>query len=816
MRNSATLVAVTEGQDTSDINFKLDRGGSISGMTYDFDGTTPLGGVNVSAYSESGGFGHTRSRQDGSYQIEGLTSGSYTVEAEASDRGYFRVFYDGVTDFEAVSLVLVTVGADTPNIDFTMLAGGSISGQVVTANPGEPLGGVEVWAQSYDCCGGGNGARTLPDGTYEIIGLAPGDYRVRAQQPDAGLVGMFFDNTTDWIEATRVPVAAGETTPNINFALGVGGSISGVVYRSDGVTPIAGADVWASDYVCCEGGGNGALTAADGSYTISGLPGGDYRVQASKPGYAFEFYDSTSSFISSTAVTVLAGRETPNITFTLDLAGTISGIVTEAVGGAPVPGANVFAHSESGGGGGTVTGQDGKYVIESLAPGVYIVGAEKDGFILEFWKETSNHISSTPVTVDEGADTPNIDFTLDRGGSISGTVVAAAGGGPILGAEVDAFPAGGGCCGSSARTAVDGSYTVSGLVAGSYIVTAIVKKPGPGYVREFFEETPRYGSSTPVTLTAGGNELDINFTLDLGGSISGRVLTAIGGSPIAGAIVEARLPGACCGEEARTAPNGSYVIAGLAPGSYIVTAERDGFVLEFWEEKPNYDSSTPVTVTAGVNEPDINFTLDPGGSISDTVLAQGGAPVGGARVFVIPAGEPWPPSDEDGPGDRSRPDGTYRIDGVPPGDWIVIAWASDQGYVIQFYDHTIDPASSTPVTVVIGGDRANTDFDLVQGGSISGTVVSSVGSEPLGGISIYAQTHPGGVFLGFADSRPDGTYSVMGLPAGDYKLAAVDEEGLGYSDEYYDGVADPGSAAVVTVVGILDTPGKDFNLDPLP
>ena len=118
--------------------------------------------------------------------------------------------------------------------------------------------------------------------------------------------------------------------------------------------------------------------------------------------------------------------------------------------------------------------------------------------------------------------------------------------------------------------------------------------------------------------------------------------------------------------------------------------------------------------------------------------------------------------------------------------------------------------------MVIGGDRANTDFDLVQGGSISGTVVSSVGSEPLGGISIYAQTHPGGVFLGFADSRPDGTYSVMGLPAGDYKLAAVDEEGLGYSDEYYDGVADPGSAAVVTVVGILDTPGKDFNLDPLP
>ena len=712
----ATLVDVTEGSETAGIDFTLDQGGSVSGMVYDTDGTTPLAGVNISAFSEGGSSGHTRSGPDGSYMLEGLATDDYRVEADASDRGYFRVFYDGATGYDDATLVPVTVGADTPNIDFTMLVGGSITGQVVTDNPGAPIGGVDVWAQTYDCCGGGgNGARTLPDGTYEITGLAPGDYRVRAQKPEEGLVGEFFDDTSDWGQAARVAVLAGAVTQDIDFALGVGGSLSGFVYEADGTTPIPGANVWANQFVCC-GGGNGALTDGDGSYEINGLAPGDYRVTAEKPGFSFEMFSETANYESATPVTVTANADTPNVNFTLDEAGTISGTVYEADGTTPIPDANIWANADGGGGNGAETNPDGTYVIESLAAGGYTVSASKDGYATEFFLETQRYSSATPVIVVAGADTPNVDFTLE-----------------------------------------------------------------------------------------------------LPGSISGIVYEADGVTPIAEAIVRANATAGCCGRGAVTAADGMYTIEGLTPGSYVVNARGDGFAREFYQETPNYDSSTPVAVAAGTNVPDIDFTLDPGGSVSGTVLhAVGGAPVEGAYMFVMPAAQPWPPMDDNLISGSSAADGTYTIGGVPLGDWVVIAWASSQGLVLQFHDHTLDPASSTPVTVTEGADSAGIDFDLVEGGSISGTVTDATGTTPIEGILIIAETEPGELFLGFGESEPDGTYSIMGLPAGDYILTALDEEDLGYEDEYYDGVVDRGSATLVTVVGTADTPNRDFTLEASP
>ena len=106
------------------------------------------------------------------------------------------------------------------------------------------------------------------------------------------------------------------------------GSISGGVYRSDGVTPVAGADVWANDY---DGGpGNGyARTAAEGTYAMTGLPAGDYRVESSAAelGYGREFYRETSEYQLATHVAVVPGATTPGVDFTLDSGGSISGAI---------------------------------------------------------------------------------------------------------------------------------------------------------------------------------------------------------------------------------------------------------------------------------------------------------------------------------------------------------------------------------------------------------------------------------------------------------------------------------------------------------
>ena len=157
--------------------------------------------------------------------------------ARGLEQGLAGEFYDNTTDWHLAARVVVTAGQNTVNIDFSLARGGSISGTVYEADGVTPVADVDVWADSYDCCGGGEGTRTAADGTYTIRRLTPGDYRVHARGSERSLAGEFYDNTTDWHLAARVSVTEGQTTAGIDFTLEAGGSISGIVYESDGVTP---------------------------------------------------------------------------------------------------------------------------------------------------------------------------------------------------------------------------------------------------------------------------------------------------------------------------------------------------------------------------------------------------------------------------------------------------------------------------------------------------------------------------------------------------------------------------------------------------
>ena len=77
---------------------------------------------------------------------------------------------------------------------------------------GIQLPDVDVWSDTYVCCGGGNGTRSGTDGTYTITGLAPDDYRVQVDATRLGYTRQFFSSTADWDRSLRVTVAAGTTT----------------------------------------------------------------------------------------------------------------------------------------------------------------------------------------------------------------------------------------------------------------------------------------------------------------------------------------------------------------------------------------------------------------------------------------------------------------------------------------------------------------------------------------------------------------------------------------------------------------------------
>ena len=104
-------------------------------------------------------------------------------------------------------------------MDFSLEAGSSISGTVYLADGITPVANADVWADSYDCCGGGEGTRSASDGTFTIEGLVPGDYRVQARASDQGLTREFFDDTTDWDLAAKVTVTPGQSVSNVDFSL---------------------------------------------------------------------------------------------------------------------------------------------------------------------------------------------------------------------------------------------------------------------------------------------------------------------------------------------------------------------------------------------------------------------------------------------------------------------------------------------------------------------------------------------------------------------------------------------------------------------
>jgi len=107
----------------------------------------------------------------------------------------------------------------------------------------------------------------------------------------------------------------------------------------------------------------------------------------------------------------------------------------------------------------------------------------------------------TSVTVAEGQHVYHIDIALapltgGGNGSISGTVYDRATGKPLAGAKVMA-----GCCGQSAQSGSDGTYTITGLADGSYSVKAMKT----GYLCATYP--------SPVVITNGNSVTGIDFHL---------------------------------------------------------------------------------------------------------------------------------------------------------------------------------------------------------------------------------------------------------------------------------------------------------------
>jgi hypothetical protein len=242
---------------------------------------------------------------DGRYEIKDLPAGRYSLSVTRS--GYLPLRYGQRQPFEQGKPLDVANGQVVQNVDFAMPRMGTIAGRV-TDELGDPIEGAGVFAMRLEYWNGRR--RVVPGsqiersddaGQYRLKGLAPGTYWVMAQIRETwtvtengkteqlGYAPTYLPGITNVADAQRVAVGIGQQVVVNDFSLvpGRAAKVSGFAMDSRG-RPLTGGSVYISQETVGPGGGmftsaGGGPVAADGSFIISNVQPGEYKIRASTP-----------------------------------------------------------------------------------------------------------------------------------------------------------------------------------------------------------------------------------------------------------------------------------------------------------------------------------------------------------------------------------------------------------------------------------------------------------------------------------------------------------------------------------------------------
>lgn len=493
----------------SGVNIDIETTGFITGRVTDADTGGPL--ANIHVYVDDSETGYrvegTYTDNDGYYTFA-LPSGTYYVAAcpRCDDFPYVNEYANSIE----------VTDPDVTTQNFSLSTGGTISGTVYESDGVTPIGGLWVGAQDWDTGDFITSTNTDSEGNYTLR-VNPGSYKINtcASCNFDPYVDEYYDDT-NWDGATEVVVTDGNDTPDIDFILSSGGTISGRALESDGVTPIVDLKIEANDWNTREY-ITGTYTDSDGNYSLR-VGSGSYRISTcascDSASYVDEYYDDTN-YDGATEVVVTDGNDTPNIDFTLSTGGTISGIITDENG--PIANLHIYATEWDSGdwAGGNNTASDGSYTIR-VNPGNYRVrtcaNCDDLPYIEEIYDDVTNWEGATMVTVQDSTDTPDIDFVLSQGGTISGTVTER-GGSPLANLHIYATEWDSNDWIAGTNTESDGSYSLR-IYAGNYRIHACATCNNQAFVNEYYNNTINFESAEQVEVNLDNDTGEIDFVLD--------------------------------------------------------------------------------------------------------------------------------------------------------------------------------------------------------------------------------------------------------------------------------------------------------------
>ncbi len=258
-----------------------------------------------------------------------------------------------------------------------------------------------------------------------------------------------------------------------------------------------------------------SYTGVDGTYYLDGLEGGSYKVQFRPLApYIGEWYQDAADQERGQAISVALGTTTPDIDAALATGGVITGVISSAATGAPLPSAYANVYS------GTTSwinnvyaDMDGVYRTSGLPAGdqyrVRFYEGPWDLYITEWYSDALSQNDSLTVTVPVSGVMPHIDGALDLGGTISGWTYDGMSGKLLSSVYARVVEAATGAYVDYDYSNNYGLYLVDGLPSGQYHVYF----SEDGYETQWYDQVTSRSSALTVTVSAPADTPNINAYL---------------------------------------------------------------------------------------------------------------------------------------------------------------------------------------------------------------------------------------------------------------------------------------------------------------
>lgn len=428
----------------------------------------------------------------------------------------------------------------------------------------------------------------------------------------------------------------------------------------------------------------GAMTTAEGKFSITGLPAGNYNLTAERVG----FIPPLESGRRGMSVLLRPGDSKSDVKLKLTPTGAILGRVVNADGD-PVEGASVSA--EIGGtsmsrSAGAITDQKGQFRIGGLAPGRYRVKAvpgtlpfppeirngrrEQAHEIPTFHPNTFESKAATRVEVKSAADVTGVDIKLQRVPFVrlSGVVTGIPAGTPSQNVRVEVRNGFSIASRTVSAVAPDGKFEVWNVEPGPWQVSAV------SYARD------QALRSAAIELEVGGQHLDnLELRLLAAFDVSGQLEfeddsarphpPAQGGPPPRMALQDVnRGPSS---QPVIPAADGTFKFAAMQPGKYrLITGWRasiksirlgqtvmEGGIVDL----SNGASGVPLTIVLGPASAEVT------GTVRDEKGPAAGVGVLLARPEITTT------TSNSVFSTVTAADGTFRLANVPDGKYILFA-----------------------------------------------------------------------------------------------------------------------------------------------